>query len=72
MSRLTREQLEEECRELGRSLAAALEAEAPGTGFCLLLFDFGADGNLAYMCNAERGDMRRTLDEFRKKVLCEG
>lgn len=30
------------------------------------------EGVDVYMCNAERGDMRRTLDEFRKKVLCEG
>ena len=59
--RAFRLQLEAQCRRIAEQIA---EQALPGTGFALLMFDFGADGNLAYVSNAQRADMRRALREW--------
>lgn len=63
--RLKRVGLEAQCAELGRNLARCMPN---GVGFTLLMFDFGTDGNIAYLSNAKRDDMCRALREFLSKV----
>lgn len=46
-----REILEEESRKIADLIHLHLP---PGTGFTLFLYDYGADGNLAYISTAER------------------
>lgn len=63
---VTREQLEKWCAEVGREI----KAEMPdGVGFCLMMFDFGAGGSLAYVSSAQREDMIKALAEFRDKLI---
>ena len=69
MSDLTREELEEACRELWREIAKEMPE---GVGFAFIMFDFGEGGNLVYLSNAERGDMRRALEEFLQKTAVDG
>jgi hypothetical protein len=57
--------LEADCSRVGRKLAEQLK---PGVGFALLMFDFGEGGNLAYLSNAQRSDMIKTLREFIEKL----
>ncbi|HEU0081869.1 MAG TPA: hypothetical protein VFQ87_03280 [Bradyrhizobium sp.] len=69
---LRRRQLEQECEGIGRLLGNAVQSVAPvgqRWGFCLLMFDQGDTGSLAYCANAEREDMIRTLEEFRQKLI---
>lgn len=57
--------LERQCREYANLLKAKVPA---GVGFALFLFDFGADGNTAYVSTADRDDMLRLIDEWSAKV----
>lgn len=67
-ARLTeREQLEHYCADLGRGLKK--HVLPPGVGFALLLFNFGDGGNLAYVSNAVRADLVKTLEEFRDVLI---
>ena len=59
--RAFRLQLETRCRAVAEKIA---RESLPGTGFALLMFDFGADGNMAYVSNAKRADMRRAVREW--------
>lgn len=52
-------------RVLAEGLAQALPA---GTGFALLLFDFGEHGHLAYASNGSREDMIAALRECIEKM----
>lgn len=62
-------EIEEHCRVIGQMLRDAVtDLAGPGIGFTLLLFDFGDGGSLAYMSNARRADMIKTLEEFRTKL----
>lgn len=36
-------------------------------GFALLVFDFGEDGTMSYISNAEREDMLEAMTEFLEK-----
>jgi hypothetical protein len=56
-----RPELEAKAREIGHRIGGALPA---GVGFALLVFDFGAGGNLAWISNGERPDMVNALKEF--------
>jgi len=67
--------IEERHREQMRALGQALDAtfndpELEGgkqVGFCLLTFKFGEPSNksrMNYICNANREDMNRALEEF--------
>lgn len=48
-----------------KDLGAELKRRMPeGMGFALLMFDYGADGSLFYIADAEREDMIRTMEEF--------
>lgn len=59
------EDLEEGARELAQTIQEVLP---PDVGFVLLLFDFGEDGNLTYLSNAQREDMVKTLKELVAKL----
>ncbi len=54
-------EVQEEMRTIGRSIADGLP---PGWGFCLLVFQFGPEGNTNYISNAHREDMIKALEEF--------
>ena len=57
--------LEKECRRLADIVARELP---PGQqGFALFLFDFGVDGNLAYVSNAERADMIAAVRDWLRR-----
>lgn len=53
--------LESQCREYANLLRTKMPA---GVGFALFLFDFGADGNVAYVSTARREDMIRLVREW--------
>lgn len=57
--------LEAQCRELAVMLSGKLPKEQ---GFALFLFDYGADGNTAYVSTANRDDMVRLLEEWLERV----
>jgi len=50
--------LEAQCRDLGRLILQQLPT---GTGFTLLLYDFGSDGNLAYVSSGKREDCLKMM-----------
>lgn len=57
--------LEESARKLGRVIGSGMPE---GVGFALIMFDFGKDGHLTWISNADRDDMLRALQEFMQKV----
>jgi hypothetical protein len=59
------EHLETETAMLGRALAKQLR---PGVGFCLVLYNFGAEGNMAYLANGERESVIKLLRELCDKI----
>lgn len=70
--RAERLSMEAQCADIGRVIAGAVRAAQPPGGhwgFCLLMFDFGAGGSLAYMSNGKRLDIVKMLDEFRAKLM---
>ena len=66
--KILKEKLEFSARAIAMAIDEQLE-EWAGTkvGFALLIFDFGEDGNLAWVSNAEREDMIKALQEFIEK-----
>jgi len=52
-------------QQLGRAIG---EACPPGTGFALLMFDFGGVGFMNWLSNAQRGDMIPALKEMLYKL----
>jgi hypothetical protein len=61
--------LEQQCRDIAEVIAKHLPA---GTAFCLLLADFGAEGNTAFVSNAERSDTINLLEETIEHMKNEG
>lgn len=57
-SGLRRKEIEDKCYQLARLIKPALPS---GCGFALLMFDLGADGNIAYVANARREDMVKAM-----------
>ncbi len=53
--------LERECRKLADILKPHVRES---TGFTLLLYDMGEDGNISYVSTADRGDMMATFREL--------
>jgi hypothetical protein len=47
--------------DIGHTIGDQLPA---GWGMCLLLFEYGEDGSMFYISNAERGTMITALQEF--------
>ena len=45
-------------------LARMIKEAVPGTGFCLVLFDLGEGGNMAYMANGQRAHVVAMLREL--------
>jgi hypothetical protein len=62
---VNREELEQECREIGRRIARSLP---DGVGFVLSIFDFGPGGNMAYISTGQREDCIRMLRELLEHV----
>lgn len=60
--------LEHQCADVGRTIAGACPS---GTGFVLMMFDFGAEGSVAYVSNAQREDMVNLLREALEKLTAE-
>jgi GTPase len=56
-----REELESICADIGAVIRSALPS---GTGFALVLFDFGEKGNMAYVSTGQRADTIRVLREL--------
>lgn len=56
--------LEGQCRSAAEMLKAHLPA---GVAFSLVIADFGAAGNIAYVSNAEREDMIRQFEDLLKR-----
>jgi hypothetical protein len=66
---MTQEELEGLVRGYAGAIDGSLrEMTGQRIGYCLMLFDFGESGSLAYGSNAQRADMIKTLDEFREKL----
>jgi hypothetical protein len=63
--RRKRERLEAECRELGTVMMPYMPR---GTGFTLVLYDFGSGGNMAYISNGNREDCLAMLRELLGKI----
>lgn len=59
---------EQKLRDLSLHLARKIDGELGGEGFCLLVFNFGANGFTAYASNADRSDMRKALQEHLRKT----
>jgi hypothetical protein len=59
---MDRRQLESTAREIGQTIERGIDDR--GTGYALLLFDFGEAGSIAYMSNASRPDMIKALEEL--------
>lgn len=59
----------EKMKEVGLLIASALPATH---GFCLLVFDFGKEGRMNYMSNANREQMLVALKEFIRNVESTG
>jgi hypothetical protein len=54
-----------------RELAAMIENEIPGLGFCLLVYPFHANAMANYISNSQREDMilflEETLERFKEQ-----
>lgn len=59
------ESLEKICRDVGRIIGSAVPK---GTGFALLVFDFGEGGHMTYVSNSQRRDMVKALREMITKL----
>lgn len=76
MKKGTRErriELNQCCKALGRTIGRAIKGaeggfNIRGAGFCLMLFDFGAGGDMTYISNARRDDMIKAIEEFLEHV----
>lgn len=54
-------ELEAKAREIAQRIGAACPE---GVGFALMLFNFGADGNMTWISNANRDDMVEAMREL--------
>lgn len=62
---LRRYRQEQRCAKIARRIEPLLPE---GTGFALLLFDFGKKGNFSYVSSAQRADMIKMLLEAAEKL----
>lgn len=54
-----------EVKASGEKLAEIIDAALPpGHGFALLIFEWGVEGNLSYISNAQRDTMIATMKDF--------
>lgn len=56
--------LEYLARRVGRKLDKVIKETSPNIGFILMMFEFGEDGFLTYISNANREDMTEVLKEW--------
>jgi len=65
-----REELEEQSKELGRLIDIGLNhgTGQKKIGFALLIFDFGENGDLAYISNGRRENMIKAMQECIQKI----
>lgn len=57
--------LEQQCAELGREIVRKLPA---GVEFVFVTFDFGENGNVAYLSSAQRDGAIKMLEELVVKM----
>ncbi len=62
---VSREELEFITERLGPAVQKALP---PGVGFCVVIYDFGEAGNMAYMANGRREDVVTMMRELGDKI----
>jgi hypothetical protein len=62
---VNRKDLEGAVANMGRFVK---EICPPGTGYILLLFDFGATGNLAYLSTCDRAQAIAVMKEWIRKM----
>lgn len=54
-----------EVKAAGEALADIIDSALPDNhGFALLIFEFGDEGNLSWISNADRDDMLATMKDF--------
>lgn len=57
--------LRPDVREAANTFASVIDSMLPaGKGFALLIFDFGENGHMNWISNAEREDMIKAMKEF--------
>lgn len=63
-------ELERVARDIGHRIGDRIADEGHGKkiGFTLLIFDFGGGGNITYIPNANREDMKRAMREMLLKL----
>lgn len=59
-------QLEQKTSRIAREVL--VPALPQGVGFCLVLYDFGAGGSMAYCANGQRDDVIKMLEELTEKM----
>lgn len=59
------EQLPEKMKDALRAVQGALP---PGMGVTLFVFDFGTNGGVSYISNAQRGDMVRMIETWLRRI----
>ena len=64
MTNYMRPTIPPELRERMNDIGGLLDDVFDGKGFALLVFDFGPDGMMNYISNAERDDMLAAMREF--------
>lgn len=62
---MKRKELEDLSKTAGTTLH---EIMPPGTGYIVLVFDFGAQGNLAYLSTCERREAVAVMREWIRKM----
>ncbi len=66
MARATQSQLQHYCQQLAPQLDAGLaRAHGERLGFMVFVFDFGEQGELAYISNAQLEDLKAVVDQLR-------
>lgn len=66
MARATQSQLQHYCQQLAPQLDEGLaRAHGDRLGFMVFVFDFGEHGELAYISNAQREDLKAVVEQLR-------
>lgn len=58
-------ELEDTARDIGKTIGRVCP---PGSGFLLVLYDFGHGGNMTYISNGQREDCIRPMKELLEKI----
>jgi len=58
--------LERQCADLGTVIGSCMPE---GVGFAFVMFDFGGEGNMAYLSSGAREDLIKMLAELHEKLI---